>query len=128
MELIAYLVLLTTLGIFLQKYLQQNGRSLRLKRQDSYKSKLMPMTILAGGEIGSMVILTSVGAGALGAGLGQLLIGHVEFVLLAILLMGSILGAYIGAKLSAHLLAKIVKNLLAMVLFGVATKLLIAVK
>lgn len=158
-ELIAYLVLVTAIGIFLQKYLQQIGKTLRLKRQDIFKSVQIPMTVLAGGAIGFLVTLTSVGAGALGAvlltylyplrmtparlvatdivhaiplalfaGFGHLLIGHVDFELLALLLIGSIPGAYVGAKLSAKLPAKVIKYFLAFILFAIAIKLLMAAK
>jgi hypothetical protein len=61
---------------------------------------------------------------ALFAGLGHLIIGHVDFVLLGKLLLGSLPGVYIGAKLSAILPGMIIRSALAMVLFVVAIKLL----
>jgi uncharacterized membrane protein YfcA len=63
---------------------------------------------------------------ALFAGMGHLLIGHVDFELLGTLLLGSIPGVYLGAKLSAFLPAQVVKLALAMVLLAVALKLLLA--
>jgi uncharacterized membrane protein YfcA len=61
---------------------------------------------------------------ALFAGVGHLLIGHVDFQLLATLLLGSLPGVYIGARLSAFLPAKVIKIALALVLMIVGLKLL----
>ena len=58
------------------------------------------------------------------AGLGHLMIGHVDINLLGTLLLGSLPGVYIGAKLSAILPGLIIRSALAMVLFAVAIKLL----
>ena len=58
------------------------------------------------------------------AGLGHLIIGHVDIDLLGTLLLGSLPGVYIGAKLSAILPGLIIRSALAMVLFAVAVKLL----
>jgi uncharacterized membrane protein YfcA len=63
---------------------------------------------------------------ALFAGMGHLLIGHVDFELLGTLLLGSVPGVYLGAKLSAFLPARLVKLILAIVLLAVALKLLLA--
>lgn len=61
---------------------------------------------------------------ALFAGLGHLLVGHVDFELLGWLLLGSIPGVFIGAKLSSKLPARFLRLALAVVLLAVALKLL----
>ncbi len=58
------------------------------------------------------------------AGVGHLLVGHVDFELLGWLLLGSILGVWIGAKLSARLPARVLRLALAIVLTAVSVKLL----
>ena len=61
---------------------------------------------------------------ALFAGLGHLMVGHVDFELLGWLLLGSIPGVFIGAKLSSRLSARFLRIALALVLCAVAIKLL----
>jgi uncharacterized protein len=61
---------------------------------------------------------------ALFAGLGHLMVGHVDFELLGWLLLGSIPGVFIGAKLSSRLPARVLRIALALVLCAVAIKLL----
>ena len=63
---------------------------------------------------------------ALFAGVGHLLIGNVDFVLLGWLLLGSIPGVIIGAQLSAKLPQMVLRYLLAVVLIASAAKLLLA--
>ena len=107
----------------------------------------MAATIAAGAILGTMVTLTSVGAGALGAtmllmlyphrltlrklvgtdithavpialvgGIIHLLIGNVDFGLLAMLLLGSIPGIVIGARLTAVVPERAIQPALAIVL------------
>ena len=59
---------------------------------------------------------------ALSAGLGRLLVGHVDFELLGWLLLGPIPGVFIGAKLSSRLSARHLRLALAAVLCAVALK------
>jgi uncharacterized protein len=61
---------------------------------------------------------------AIFAGLGHLMIGHVDFVLLGKLLLGSLPGVLIGAKLSSILPGMVIRSALAIVLLLVAIKLL----
>ena len=61
------------------------------------------------------------------AGTGHLLIGHVNFVMLGTLLLGSIPGVIMGARLSARLPHKFLKVGLASVLLAVGTKLVFSV-
>ncbi len=155
-DAIAYLVVLTALGILLQGHLQRLGKKFRINDHESFKYFQPPLTVMAGALLGVLVTLTSIGAGALGAvfltylyplrlhparlvatdivhaiplalfaGLGHLLIGHVDFLLLGALLLGSVPGAYIGARLSSSLPSKSIKLILALVLIIVSMKLLL---
>jgi uncharacterized membrane protein YfcA len=62
---------------------------------------------------------------AIFAGMGHLLMGHVDFVMLGTLLLGSIPGVMMGARLSARLPHGVLKIGLAMVLLAVGSKLVI---
>jgi len=63
---IAGAVLLTAAGMMFQKPLHDLGRHLRTSDGERFKALQGPLTILAGALLGSLVTLTSVGAGALG--------------------------------------------------------------
>lgn len=62
---------------------------------------------------------------ALFAGLGHLMVGHVDFELLGWLLLGSIPGVFVGAKLSSRLPERFLQVALAAVMVVVAFKLLV---
>jgi uncharacterized membrane protein YfcA len=109
---------------------------------------------LFGAAIGTLVTLTSVGAGAIGvlvlmmvyphlplkrivaadiahavpltlvAGLGHAGLGTVDWLLLAKLLAGSLPGIWIGAQLTHRLPERVVRSLLSLVLAYAGTKLL----
>lgn len=64
---IAAAVLVTALGMLLQKPLHALGRKLRTTDGEHFKAAQGPLTVLAGAVLGVLVTLTSVGAGALGA-------------------------------------------------------------
>ena len=64
---IAAAVMLTALGMLLQKPLHALGRQLRATNDQHFKAVQGPLTVLAGAVLGVLVTLTSVGAGALGA-------------------------------------------------------------
>lgn len=64
---IAVAVVLTALGMLLQKPLHALGRKFRTGNGERFKALQGPLTILAGAILGLLVTLTSVGAGALGA-------------------------------------------------------------
>lgn len=63
---IAGAVMLTALGLFLQHRVHAIGRRLRTTDSVHFKALQPPLTILAGAVLGTLVTLTSVGAGALG--------------------------------------------------------------
>ncbi len=66
-QAIAFAVILTALGLFVQKPLHALGKRLRTTDAEHFKAAQAPLTVLAGGLLGVLVTLTSVGAGALGA-------------------------------------------------------------
>ncbi len=101
------------------------------------------LTVLAGALLGVLVTLSSIGAGALGAtlilllyprlpapqvvgtdiayavpltlvaGIGHATLGHVDWTLLAALLVGSLPGIWLGARLTKSLPDKLIRSLLA---------------
>jgi uncharacterized membrane protein YfcA len=117
-------------------------------------SRLRLATIVTGAAVGSLVTISSVGAGALGvaallfvypglaatrivgtdiahavpltlvAGLGHLALGGVDWSLLGALLIGSLPGVYTGSVVSRHMSERILRILLATVLLLVAGRLL----
>lgn len=66
-EVIGIAVLVTALGVVMQKYLHGFGRRFRLTEESLFKQLQAPLTVFSGAIIGTLVALTSVGAGALGA-------------------------------------------------------------
>ena len=66
-SVIAFAVLITALGMLLQRRLHGYGLKFRTHEVERFKSLQGPLTVLAGALLGILVTLTSVGAGALGA-------------------------------------------------------------
>lgn len=64
---IAIAILVTALGLVFQRQLHALGRRFRLNDAEQFKHWQGPLTVMAGGVLGILVSLTSVGAGALGA-------------------------------------------------------------
>lgn len=64
---IAGAVLLTAISMLLQKRLHALGRRFRTGDAVRFKSMQAPLTVIAGGILGVLVTLTSIGVGALGA-------------------------------------------------------------
>lgn len=111
-----------------------------------------PITVLTGLILGTLVTLSSIGAGALGtvalfflyprlatirivgtdlahaipltavAGLGHLHMGNVDFSLLGSLLIGSLPGIYLGSHLSAKIPEKVLRPILATLLLIIGLK------
>ena len=109
-------------------------------------------TVVAGGFLGIFVTLSSVGAGAIGtailmllvprmlptkivgtdlahavpltfvAGMGHLLLGNVDFMLLGTLLIGSLPAIWVGTRLGQQLPAKLLQVLLATILMVIGLK------
>jgi hypothetical protein len=61
------MIVLTALAMLVRKQVHALGRSLRLGSADRFKHWQPALTVVAGGILGVLVTLTSVGAGALGA-------------------------------------------------------------
>lgn len=116
----------------------------------------IPATIFTGVVLGALVTLSSVGAGALGtiailflypkmstlkvvgtdlahaipltavAGIGHWSLGHVDFVLLGSLLIGSLPGIWIGSHISAKIPEKVLRPILASLLMVIGLKFVLA--
>lgn len=142
-------LMLTALAVIFRKQLaslSKNGHWVNPKYAPT-------LTVLLGIVLGSLVTLTSVGAGALGvtallilypkvsitkiigtdvahavpltlvAGLGHVSLGTVDYSLLGTLLIGSIPGIWIGSHLSAKVAEHWIRLLLALILVYVGQKL-----
>lgn len=83
-----------------------------------YPLRLTPVKLVATDIIHAIPL-------AIFAGIGHLLMGHVDFALLGLLLLGSVPGVLIGTKLSSTLPPKYVRIALAAVLLVVGVKLMI---
>ncbi len=59
-------LVLTAAGLLFRRRLQEVGKSLRSRAPSKFKRAQPSLTVLAGAIVGSLVALTSVGAGALG--------------------------------------------------------------
>ena len=66
-QIIGVAVLVTALGMLLQRYLNNLGRKLRINDEVFFKTYQPIFTVAAGALLGILVTLTSVGAGAIGA-------------------------------------------------------------
>ncbi len=124
---------------------------LRLERWISDKRRPW-LTVLSGALLGVLVTLSSIGAGALGAtlllllyprmdtrrlvgtdiahavpltlvaGIGHATLGHVNWVLLGSLLVGSLPGIWLGAQLTRRLPERLVRSLLCLSLVTAGLK------
>lgn len=142
----AALILSSLVLIFKSRLRRSDGVKIPLLDESCYRRCILTLTVLAGALLGTMVTLSSIGAGALGAailillyprlptpsivgtdlahavplaalaGAGHLHLGSVDFQLLSLLLIGSLPGVFLGSKLSTHLSEPIVRGLLASLL------------
>jgi uncharacterized membrane protein YfcA len=132
-------LLLTAVVVAFKKTWQAVGLKLERWLPESRK---VPLTIASGVVLGVLVTLSSIGAGALGAtlilllyprlaahrlvgtdiahavpltlvaGIGHATLGHVDWALLAALLVGSLPGIWLGAQLTRRMPERIVRGLL----------------
>jgi uncharacterized membrane protein YfcA len=116
------------------------------------ESRKAPLTIASGVVLGVLVTLSSIGAGALGAtlilllyprlaahrlvgtdiahavpltlvaGIGHATLGHVDWALLAALLVGSLPGIWLGAQLTRRMPERVVRGLLCVSLVTAGVK------
>ena len=145
-------LLLTAVVVFFGPAWQRIGTRLEHWIPEQRKA---PWTLAAGVLLGVLVSLSSIGAGAVGAtlilllhprlptrrlvgtdiahavpltlvaGLGHASLGHVEWSLLATLLVGSIPGIWIGAQLTRRMTERLVRGLLCAALLMAGTKVLV---
>ena len=145
-------LILTALALIFRSQLQQVGRSTEAHEPGRFHHLQAPATVLVGLVLGVLVTLSSVGAGALGtvalfflyprlptvkivgtdlahaipltalAGFGHWQLGHVDFVLLGSLLVGSLPGIYIGSHVSAKIPERVLRPILACVLMLIGFK------
>ena len=148
--------MLTALALLFKPYLQKLGRSPDGAIYELHVNHLSGATILTGAVLGTLVTISSVGAGALGvvvllflypriptakivgtdiahavpltlvAGLGHAALGTVNFGLLGSLLLGSLPGIWLGSHLGVKIPDRILRPTLAAMLMLIGGRLLIA--
>lgn len=146
------MLIITGLVVMLKQKLREHAEKNpgRLQSWTTYHAG--PLTLLMGIVLGTLVTLSSVGAGAFGAaillllypllpsihvigtdlahavpltliaGLGHIYLGNVDFGLLGSLLIGSLPAIYVGTKLGARLPENVIRPLLASVLLILGVK------
>ena len=149
---LGFALILTALALFFRNRLRKAG----LETDEHYPIRFhrtqSPATVLVGLMLGTLVTLSSVGAGALGtvalfflyprlptlkivgtdlahaipltlvAGLGHLHMGNVDFTLLGSLLVGSLPGIWAGSHFSAKIPEYVLRPILASVLMLIGFK------
>lgn len=149
---LGFVLLLTALAIVFKKKLMAFAQRHGSDYQPSPRS-LNGLTVVTGLILGTMVALTSIGAGALGtvalfilypflatkrlvgteiahavpltlvAGLGHASMGNMDWHLLGFLLMGSLPGIWIGSHMTGRISDEILRPCLAVMLFSIGYKL-----
>ena len=150
---LGYVLLLTALAVLFRKQLQAFAHKHAGDRYHLSGPALNALTVVTGVMLGTMVSLTSIGAGALGtvalfilypflatrrlvgteiahavpltlaAGLGHASMGNMDWHLLGYLLIGSLPGIYIGSHLAGRVSDGILRPCLAVMLFSIGYKL-----
>ncbi len=145
-------LILTALALFFRAQLQRAGRYEETHIPGRFHHLQAPATIVIGLCLGVLVTMSSVGAGALGtvallflyprlptlkivgtdlahaipltaiAGFGHWQLGHVNFILLGSLLIGSLPGIWLGSHFSAKIPEKYLRPVLASVLMLIGFK------
>lgn len=145
-------LILTSLALFFRNRLMKAGLESDSHNPARFEHWQMPATVMTGAMLGTLVTLSSIGAGALGtvalfylyprlptlrivgtdlahaipltavAGLGHLHMGNVDFALLGSLLMGSLPGIWLGSHLSAKVPEYVLRPTLASVLMLIGVK------
>ncbi|OIQ81631.1 sulfite exporter TauE/SafE [mine drainage metagenome] len=145
-------LILTALALFFRAQLQQAGKYEAAHTPGRFHHLQAPATIGIGLALGVLVTMSSVGAGALGtvallflyprlptlkivgtdlahaipltaiAGFGHWQLGHVNFILLGSLLIGSLPGIWIGSHFSAKIPERYLRPILASVLMLIGFK------
>ena len=145
-------LLLTAVVLLFKEQIMKIGRRRDGTMYELHHRYLPTATIATGVVVGSLVTVSSIGAGVLGtvallflyprlpavkivgtdiahavpltalAGMGHLALGTVDMVLLGSLLLGSLPGIYIGSHLSAKVPERVLRPLLAMMLLIIGLK------
>ncbi|MDO9012417.1 MAG: sulfite exporter TauE/SafE family protein [Gallionella sp.] len=148
-------LLLTASALLLKNQIKKLARRRDGTVYELHHRYLPGATIATGVVVGSLVTISSVGAGVLGtvallflyprmsavkvvgtdivhavpltaiAGMGHMALGTVDFVLLGSLLLGSLPGIYIGSHLSARVPERVLRPLLATMLLIIAIKMVL---
>jgi uncharacterized protein len=149
-HVLGYALLMTALALVFRRHVLRLAHKLSFYRKPRAQAVA---TVALGGVLGSLVSLSSVGAGAIGvtmlvllyphlaivrivgtdiahavpltlvAGLGHFVVGNVNLGLLASLLIGSLPGIALGSLLAPRVPERDLRLLLAVVLAGVAGRL-----
>jgi uncharacterized membrane protein YfcA len=149
-------LVLTALALYFKPYLQKLGRSKDGSVYELQVRHLPGATILTGAVLGTLVTISSVGAGALGvvvllflypriptarivgtdiahavpltlvAGLGHAALGTVNFELLGSLLLGSLPGIWLGSHIGVKIPDQILRPILATMLMIIGGRLILS--
>lgn len=152
-QALGVVLLLTALAILFKKKLLAFAQRHAGDHYQLSDSKLNALTVVTGLVLGTMVALTSIGAGALGtvalfilypflatkrlvgteiahavpltlvAGLGHASMGNMDWHLLGFLLMGSLPGIWVGSHMTGRVSDEILRPCLAVMLFSIGYKL-----
>ncbi|MDY7559766.1 sulfite exporter TauE/SafE family protein [Pseudomonas sp. 10B1] len=145
-QALGVVLLVTALAIFFRKQLLEFSHKRAGGKYNLSGTRLNILTVITGLILGTMVALTSIGAGALGtvalfilypflptrrlvgteiahavpltlvAGLGHASMGNMDWHVLGFLLMGSLPGIYIGSQLTGKISDNILRPCLAVML------------
>jgi uncharacterized membrane protein YfcA len=146
-------LLLTATALLLKDWIKKIALREDGSVYELHTRHLPAATIATGVVVGTLVTISSIGAGVLGtvallflyprfsavkvvgtdiahavpltaiAGLGHMALGTVDFVLLGSLLLGSLPGIYLGSHLSAKVPEKVLRPILAAMLLIIGTRL-----
>jgi uncharacterized membrane protein YfcA len=148
-------LLLTATALLLKDWIKKIALREDGTVYELHNRHLPAATIATGIVVGTLVTISSIGAGVLGtvallflyprfsavkvvgtdiahavpltaiAGLGHMALGTVDFVLLGSLLLGSLPGIYVGSHLSAKVPEKVLRPILAVMLLIIGTRLVL---
>ncbi|MGE7955413.1 sulfite exporter TauE/SafE family protein [Pseudomonas sp. NPDC089530] len=152
-QALGFVLLLTALAILFKKKLLAFAQKHAGDHYHLKDSNLNALTVVTGLILGTMVALTSIGAGALGtvalfilypflatkrlvgteiahavpltlvAGLGHASMGNMDWQLLGFLLMGSLPGIWLGSHMTGRVSDELLRPFLAVMLFSIGYKL-----
>jgi uncharacterized membrane protein YfcA len=148
-------LLLTAIALLLKDWIKRIALRDDGTVHELHQHHLTAATIATGTVVGSLVTISSIGAGVLGtvallflyprlsavkvvgtdiahavpltavAGMGHMALGTVNFMLLGSLLLGSLPGIYLGSRLSPRVPEKILRPILATMLLIIGTRLVL---